>query len=646
MARCIPPSRALSNTRFGAFAALCCFVLGCGDDGGDRRVETLGRCADQNPLRNAYFGDTHVHTAASLDANLQGTRLRPADAYRFARGEELGIQPYDADGNAQRTRVLGRPLDFVAVSDHAEFFGTIYACENESDPGYDSELCEQFRADPEDAFLSLNIRLAIGANYPSICGIGGVDCQEGTEALWVEIQEAAEAAYDRSDACTFTSFVGYEWSGSPGSANLHRNVIFRNHEVPVRPFGFFDGRTPELLWGALRADCIDAGGLCDVLTIPHNSNLSNGIMFEEVMANGQPFDTAYAREREFMEPLAEIIQHKGSSECDRSIDSGDELCDFEFLPYANLSNPVLGATSDPMDRDFLRHALARGLHFQETLSANPFHYGFIGSTDTHMGTPGATSETSFTGHGGAGTNNRDLVASVPDVIEFNGGGLAVLWAEENSREALFGAMRRREAYATSGPRILLRFFGGWEYPATMCEQDGDAFATTGYDGGVAMGGTLGARPGAGGAPTFAISALRDAGDELDPATPLQRIQVIKGFTDAEGAPQTTIYEVAGDANNGASVDLATCETSGTGFDALCTVWTDPDFDPAVTAYYYVRVVENPTCRWSTRLCNAAGVSCDDPGNVPTGYETCCRDTIQPVVQERAWSSPIWYLPEQ
>jgi hypothetical protein len=650
MAGTPPTSRSLSGWHRRISLASLLFVAlvghGCGGDGGpDPRIEELGRCTDFNPTtRNAYFGDTHVHTAASLDANLQGTRLRASDAYRFARGEELGIQPYDADGVALRTLQLGRPLDFVALSDHAEFLGTIYACEHESDPGYDSELCQQFRADPENTFFSLNLRLAIGANYPSICGIGGVDCDEATVALWGEIQEAAETAYDRSDACTFTSFVGYEWSGSPGTANLHRNVIFRNHVVPRRPVSYFDEPTPQGLWAGLRSGCTDAAGGCDVLTIPHNSNLSNGIMFEEEQADGTPFDEAYAREREAMEPLAEIFQHKGASECDRTVDSGDELCDFESLPYSNLSNPVLGITSDPQEHDFLRYALGRGLHFQETINANPYHYGFIGSTDTHLGTPGATSETNFPGHGGAGTGARDLIAAVPDVIEFNGGGLAVIWAEENSRESLFLAMRRREAYATSGPRILLRFFGGWEYPATLCEANGEAFATAGYADGVPMGGTLSARPSAGGAPTFAISALRDAGDAQDPATPLQRLQVIKGFTDDLGVPQTVIYEVAGDATNGASVDVTTCEQSGTGFDSLCTVWTDPDFDPAVPAYYYVRAVENPSCRWSTRVCNDAGVDCDVPATITTGFETCCRDTIAPVIQERAWSSPIWYLP--
>ena len=293
----LPPSSAPHGSlRLALVVLVALSGFGCGGAGPDRRIEVLGRCTDYNPAtRNAYFGDTHVHTAASLDANLQGTRLRTADAYRFARGEEMGIQPYNEDGVAMRRLQIGRPLDFVAVSDHAEFLGTIYACEHETDPGYDSELCQQFRADPENTFFSLNLRLAIGATYPAICGVDGVDCDEATVALWEEIQEAAEAAYDRSDACQFTSFVGYEWSGSPGTANLHRNVIFRNHVVPRRPVSYFDESTPQGLWAGLRGGCLDAEGDCDVLTIPHNSNLSNGIMFQETQANGMPFDEAYAQ---------------------------------------------------------------------------------------------------------------------------------------------------------------------------------------------------------------------------------------------------------------------------------------------------------------------------------------------------------------
>jgi hypothetical protein len=193
----------------------------------DPRIETLGRCASQNPLRNAYFGDTHVHTAASLDANLQGTRLRPHDAYRFARGETVGIQPYDMNGQAERSLHIGRPLDFVALSDHAEFLGTIYTCENPSSPGYSDDLCQKFRSDPNGTYYNLNALIAFGSDYPSICGVGGVDCDEATVALWTEIQDAAEAAYDRTAACAFTSFVGYEYSAGTYISTIHRNVIFR-----------------------------------------------------------------------------------------------------------------------------------------------------------------------------------------------------------------------------------------------------------------------------------------------------------------------------------------------------------------------------------------------------------------------------------
>lgn len=630
--------------RWRLLGTFCALSLGACSSSSDARIETIGRCADFNPTRNVYFGDTHVHTALSLDANLQGTRLRPADAYRFAQGEEVGIQPYDTQGNPLRTLRLGRPLDFVALSDHAEFLGTIYACENASDPGYDSELCQGFRANPNGTFFSLNLALAIGSGYPTVCGFDGSECDEATVALWNEVQEAAEAAYDRSETCRFTSFVGYEWSGSPGTENLHRNVIFRNHVVPRRPTGYFDEPTPEGLWARLRENCTDARGACDVLTIPHNSNLANGIMFVEQTSDMAPFDAAYAAEREAMEPLMEVIQHKGSSECDESANSGDEQCDFEFIPYSNLSGPVLGLQSDPEDRDFARFVLARGLDLRRTLGVNPFHYGFIGSTDTHLGIPGATSEERFPGHGGAGTNQRNLLAPVPDVIDFNGGGLAAVWAEENSREAIFLGMRRREAYATSGPRILLRFFGGWAYGAGLCSQSGDAFAQAGYDQGVPMGGTLGARPLGAGAPTFAVSALRDAGDALDPSVPLQRIQIIKGTVDASGVPQATVYEVAGDPNNGATVDVATCQPSGAGFDSLCTVWTDPSFDPTQAAYYYVRVLENPTCRWSTYACNTGTFDCANPSSVPAEYAACCTAGLEATVQERAWSSPIWYVP--
>ncbi|MEZ4446699.1 MAG: DUF3604 domain-containing protein [Polyangiaceae bacterium] len=603
----------------------------------DPKLESLGRCLDFDPLRRPFFGDTHVHTRLSLDANLQGNRLSPADAYRFARGERVGIQPYDASGNALRTLKLDRPLDFVALSDHAEFLGIVETCLDPEASGHDSEACVRYRDDPDDAFVRLNVATAAGqpfAETPAPCKLEDGGCPAATGAAWREVQEAAEAAYDRTPGCRFTSFVGYEWSGSPGTLNLHRNVIFRNHRVPEVPTSYFDASYEEALWRDLDRDCSDRADGCDVLTIPHNSNLSSGLMFETVDDDGDPFDADYAATRSRLEPLVEIYQHKGDSECLPGVGAGDELCDFEKLPYAKLSSANQGGDPDPLvESDFVRHALGVGLEQEARLGVNPFRYGFIASTDTHLGTPGAVSEPGFVGHGGAGLTVRDaLPVGLPDRAWFSPGGLAVLWAEENSREALFLAMRRREAYATSGPRILLRFFGGFELPEDLCASQ--ELAALGYERGVPMGGVLPAAEGRG--PGFVVSALRDHQGGL-----LQRIQIIKGSL-VDGAARFRVIEVAGNPDPEASVDPDTCEPQGEGAAALCGFFEDPDFDPSAPAFYYARVVENPSCRWQTRLCQAAGVDCDDPSTLGEGYEDCCSQPT--TIQERAWSSPIWYAP--
>ena len=621
-------------------------VSGCGGDEtpapepADPLLEQLGRCVQFNPLRDAYFGDTHVHTALSLDANLQGARLSPADAYRFARGAELGIQPYDADGQPLRTLKLSRALDFVALSDHAEFLGLVRACTDPDSPEYDDPVCAGYRSDPDVAYLTLNVNLASGQDLsgaPAPCSDADGGCSTSALDAWSEVREAAEAAYDRSSTCSFTSFVAYEWSASPGALNLHRNVVFRNHRVPRLPFSYFDGGREEQLWQALRDECLDAAGACDALTIPHNSNLSSGLMFETVDSDGQPIDEDYARTRAALEPLVEIFQHKGDSECMPGVLSSDELCDFEKVPYTSLASANLGGDPDPLvESDFVRHALGRGLELGASLGTNPYQYGFIASTDTHLGTPGAVEESRFVGHGGAGLTVRDVLPpGLPDRPWFNPGGLAVLWAEENSREALFEAMRRREAYATSGTRIMLRFFGGWSYPADLCQRTD--LAEVGYQQGVPMGSVLSGGNGA--SPTFVVSALRDAGTADRPGTALQRVEIIKGWLEA-GQARFTVYPVAGDPLNGASVDTATCQPQGAGADSLCASWTDPDFNPDAPAFYYARVVENPTCRWQTYLCNAALVDCGDPATVTEGFEGCCD--FPATQQERAWSSPIWY----
>ena len=613
-----------------------------------QRTEQRARCDHFDPLRRPYFGDLHVHTAFSLDASTQGTRNRPGDAYHFARGETVGLQPFDASGKPRRTLRLSRPLDFAAVTDHAEFFGELDVCTTPGLPGYDSPPCMIYRRWPRLAFYLIN---GLTSGDPkkirrfNFCGENGAGCLEAARTPWQEIRDAAEGAYDRTSACTFTTFVGYEWTGGPNTNNLHRNVLFRNEAVPKLPISYVDEPSAEGLWRRIDAECRKSVDRCDAVIVPHNSNLSGGIMFQTVKEDGTPIDAAYARTRVEAEPLAEIMQHKGDSECQLGgANAGDELCGFEKLPYDNFGGKFSSwMRHAPEDNNFLRNVLKTGLLEEEKLGVNPFKLGIIASTDTHLGTPGAVDESNHPGHGGAGAPaSDDVPVGLPDDIEFNPGGLAVLYAEENSRDALFEAMRRREAYGTSGPRIGVRFFGGFGLPDDLCA-DPDLVAK-GYALGVPMGGDLRA-PGAAnaGAPSFVVRAERDGGTPSQPGTPLQRVQIVKGWIE-NGAPQEKVYDVAGDAKKGASVDTATCTTSGRGADALCSVWKDPDFDPAQRAFFYARVLENPTCRWSTRVCNKAGVRCDDPSTVKQGFAACCDAQWPKTVQERAWTSPIWYAP--
>jgi hypothetical protein len=611
-----------------------------GDAGSNESEPVAVRCKSYRAERQPFFGDLHVHTALSLDANLQGTRLRPVDSYRFARGERVDLPPYDAAGKATRTLMLERPLDFLAVSDHAEFLGLVTTCLSPSAPGYDSATCAGYRDAPDTAFYSLNLRIAGeqgSATYSEPCTADNAYCGSAAQSAWNEIKQAALGAQDTTDACRFTSFVAYEWSASPGTKNLHRNVIFRGQRVPVLPFGYFDGNQEEQLWDALDRDCTAAAG-CEALTIPHNSNLSAGLMFETVDRNGRPFDRAYVERRRKFEPLVEIFQHKGSSEC--LPETGpDEQCSYELNPYNTLSSTTLGGPKDTLiAKDFVRDALGQGLLLDRALGTNPFAYGFIAGTDSHVATGGGTDERTFSGHGGAGASARDKRPGLVDNIWFNPGGLAVLWAEENSREALFSAMKRREAYGTSGSRIVLRMFGGFDFPRDACGAPN--FAEQGYQRGVAMGGEL--RGGAAGrAPSFAVWALRDPGSASAPGLPLQRIQIVKGYV-ANDQVQYAVYDVAGGPND-AGVDLASCEPHGQGADELCSVWTDPKFDPTQHAFYYARVLENPSCRWHTRACNAAKVDCTVPASITTGYEPCCAG-YPATQQDRAWSSPIFYGP--
>jgi hypothetical protein len=613
---------------------------------GARPATGAETCASRDPLRRPLFGDLHVHTAFSFDAATLGVRNRPADAYRFARGEEVGLQPFDAAGRPLRTARLERPLDFAAVTDHAELLGETRMCQTAGSAGFDALICRISRRWPLLAYILVNSRM-LNISDPeryAFCGEGGRACIEAADGPWREIQAAAAAAQDASGACRFTSFVGYEWSGAPGGYMIHRNVVFRNERVPARPVSYVEDRRPEDLWRKLEAECIHAGTGCDALAIPHNSNLSAGTLF--ALEGGAPPEQARAAalRRAALEPLIEVMQHKGDSECrvePLGGGSADELCAFEKLPFTTMTSqrfPFLWEPAAP--GAYVREALGVGLVQQAELGANPFKYGIIASTDSHMGTPGMVEERDFAGGAAGGDTSQVAVPAIPDSIWFNPGGLAAVWAEENSREAIFAALRRREAFGTSGPRIAVRFFGGFELPADLC--DGADFAARGYAAGVPMGGDLSPAP-AGGAPSFAVWALRDPGSATRPGVPLQRVQIVKVWEDGRAAHER-VFDVAGAADTGADVDVATCEPRGPGAEQLCATWTDPEFDPGRPALWYARVVENPSCRWLAHQCRARAVDCADPTSVPAELAACCDERVPMTLQERAWTSPIWYAP--
>ncbi|CAA0087620.1 Uncharacterised protein [Zhongshania aliphaticivorans] len=640
----------LVNLSFIANASGETTTSGRMDSQADNYRELRQPCVNHKPLRQVFFGDTHVHTKYSLDASTQGTRTSPADAYRFARGAEIGVQPWTADGKPLRRLQLDRPLDFAVVTDHAELFGEVEVCQTPALSGYDSWQCKMFRQIPRAAFFLFNTQSS-RAKRLGVCGENGENCRNAALRPWQEMQQAAEDAYDRTESCEFTSFVAYEWTGASANlANLHRNIIFKNEHVPTLPLSFIDTPSAPLLWDGLDRDCVNAGTGCDVLVIPHNSNLSDGYMFSVARDDGKPITTADAEQRARLERLVEVMQHKGSSECFYDpLNSADELCGFEQLPYNSFPDKFIGKVlpffSQPPSAKsgFIRDVLREGLAQEQRLGVNPFKLGFIASSDTHIGAPGAVMEQNFLGHGGAGEPAGDkLPQGLPDDLEFNPGGLAAVWAEENTRSSLFEAMRRRETYGTSGPRIRLRFFGGDEsLPEDICERND--YAAIGYKYGVPMGGDLMPKELAS-APVFTVFAQMDAGRSGTANMPLQKIQIIKGSIDREGNKSEKVIDVIGDENGEVGVNLQNCEPFGRGHSQLCGRWQDSQFNANEHAYYYARVLENPSCRWSQRICVAAKVDCNNAESIKPGYEGCCAQEHRPIIQERAWSSPIWYSP--
>ena len=623
---------------------------------------------EANHLRNAYFGDLHVHTTYSFDAFIFGTLATPYDAYRYAKGEAIR-HPGGFDVQ------LREPLDFYAVADHAMFLGVMPAVAdtNMDISRYDvyepfhnintpkSALLKYLPKSIKEIFGNLDVlkrNSAFRSFLPdTIGGImdGSVDREivlDVTRSAWTDTIKAAQK---HNDPGRFTTFIAYEYtSASNDRGNLHRNVIFKDQDkVPAVPFSRYHSRNPEGLWDWM--DDLRKQGI-ESMAIPHNSNGSNGQMFKLTDWAGNPMDDQYAQQRIRNEPIVEISQVKGASETHPALSPNDEWADFEIMPYRVATL----LPSEPLG-SYVRNALQRGLVMKNKNGTNPYKFGFVGSSDTHTGaTP--DDESNYFGKVGLPDATAQLRGStpMPEILAwagrkmgadafitrlegedyarsgtetFGSAGLAGVWAEENTRDAIYNAFRRKETFATSGPRIRVRFFAGFNFDDDLIHNR-DILAKA-YADGVTMGGDLIARKGA--APKFLAWAVRDP-----ESAALQRVQIVKGWI-ADGEPQEKVYDVACSdglqvdpsthrcPDNGARVNLTDCSiTAGVGDAEMKTQWTDPDFDAGQRAFYYVRVLENPTCRWSTWDALRAG--------------TELRPDLKKTIQERAWSSPIWYMP--
>ena len=578
--------------------------------------------ADENPLRNAYFGETHVHTMYSLDAYIGDNRMSPSMAYRFAKGEAFEIHGVK--------KQLKRPLDFAAVTDHSEYIGEMYSTIVKGAPGYDNEDLEALRnlktlKEKQQWFFKYVLSVNRGAAKPEhpsfFAGPSTV------KSAWKIMIEAAEK---HNDPDVFTAMIGFEWSGAPGGANLHRNVLFRDDNVPASPISYLDVNTEEELWEWMRTQ--EAAGR-HLLAISHNSNASKGRMFPNTDSTGKPLSLEYARTRAHFEPLIEMMQIKGNSEVHRKFWAADEFADFENADSIQKNSGRIFSA-----RDFVRGGLKVGLQKEQSLGINPFKYGFVGGTDSHNGLPSDVAEDTFIGGHGPedGTVERRRTEGVGgwvDGKDLSIGSITGVWATENTRAGIWDAMRRKETFVTSGPRIKVRMFGGVGLNAVP--KDATQLVTQGYQHGVPMGGNL---VQSSVAPTFTVYAEKDPdGANLD------RIQIIKGWVDKFGDLNEIIIDVVWSGERvatqagklpavGNTVDLKTAlYTNDIGTPVLMGSWTDKDFNPADGAFYYARVLEIPTPRWSTY--DAVR------NNLPL-----LKD-VASTIQERAWGSPIWYEPK-
>jgi hypothetical protein len=597
--------------------------------------------ADRAFPTQVFFGDTHVHTALSADAGGSGTRLLPRDAYRFARGEQV-------TSNTGQQVKLAQPLDFYMITDHSDGMGAITdiigGAPNIMADAQGRYFNEQFNLGgnaAQRAAFELNSAFAQG-ELSSV-----LNYQPGNPAykrVWDDIVAAAE---EFNDPGIFTTFIAFEWTSLVAGNNLHRNVIFRDgveragQIVPYTTTPPIGSPDPRDLWSWLQNYEDTTGG--DLLAIPHNGNLSNGMMFalQDDFAEGAPLDAAYAEQRQKWERLYEATQNKGDGEAHPFLSPEDEFADFETWDYGNLDASA-PKTNDMLAGEYVRSGLQRGLVLEAELGANPFKFGLVGASDNHIGLTTPDNDNFFgkyTAYEPSADRSQHVSKTYADGSDalyswqYITSGLTAVWAESNTRGAIFDAMERREVYATTGPRMRVRFFGGWDF-----EDDdvlGRNLAVTGYSKGVPMGSDLFAGEGA---PSFLVYALRDPmGANLD------RLQIVKGWIEADGTPRERVFDVAWsdgrkpDADGklppvGNTVDLSIPSWTNTiGAPELGAVWTDPDFDRALSAFYYARVIEIPTPRWTAY--DAVKFDLDLP------------DDVRLIAQERAYTSPIWYSPE-
>jgi len=605
------------------FSLILCLMVYAGTALATDSLGEPGRSADaKNPLKNVYFGEQHLHTSNSPDAFVIGVRGTWEDAYNWALGKEIELST-----TKEKIR-KSTPYDFVAITDHAEYFGVMPSLIDKKSPLYNTELGKKLRdpnakpSDPDSAINQILGSLVSGNPMKEFVS------PELSISNW---KRYVDTANEFNQPGTFTTLVAWEWTSIPNGRNMHRNVFFRD-KFPGAPFTAFDSIYPEDLWTFQE---VQRGLGRENLAIPHNANVSDGWMFSPNKFLGGPMDARYAKRQKANEPLMEIYQTKGQSDANPLMSPNDEFANFEIFP--NMIN--VGMPSQ-VKYGYMRQGLVEGMIHEGKLGSNPFKYGIVAGSDSHSA---YSPNEEFNFHGTHGllddkpkkrlnpikTASGDMAGAVGSA------GVTAVWAEENTREALFDAMKARETYGTSGPLIRLRFFGGWDYSKNLVKSKN--FVGKAYKGGVPMGGDLLKK--AGKAPTFAVWALKDP-----ESGNLDRIQIIKGFINKWGRADETIYDVAWSDDRkpdpetgklppvGNTVDIKKATyTNDIGDSQLSAVWTDPDFDPTQKAVYYVRVLEIPTPRWSTY--DAVKLGVEPPKDFPV------------TIQERAWSSPIWYTPD-